>query len=143
MKKRWFVVTGLTILIAIIVYIFFNIPNPSKLDKGEYPQSSQIMDRNGKLLYEIYADKRRVVVNLDQIPKNLINATLAIEDANFYKHNGFDVRGLIRGLYRTLIKKRLQGGSTLTQQLVKNASRKDCFSKNKRSDFDYSYRNYV
>jgi len=121
MKKRWFVVTGLTILIAIIVYIFFNIPNPSKLDKGEYPQSSQIMDRNGKLLYEIYADKRRVVVNLDQIPKNLINATLAIEDANFYKHNGFDVRGLIRGLYRTLIKKRLQGGSTLTQQLVKNA----------------------
>lgn len=111
----------LVIFLAVFVYIIFNIPNPKKLDNGEYPQSSQIMDRNGKLLYEIYADKRRVVVNLDQVPKDLVNATLAIEDANFYKHNGFDLRGLVRGLYRTIIKKRLQGGSTLTQQLVKNA----------------------
>lgn len=126
-KKRkknriWLVLIFLgVIFLAVFVYIIFNIPNPKKLDNGEYPQSSQIMDRNGKLLYEIYADKRRVVVNLDQVPKDLINATLAIEDASFYKHNGFDIRGLVRGLYRTLIKKRLQGGSTLTQQLVKNA----------------------
>lgn len=121
-KKRWLlVVVVLAIFLAIFVYIFFNVPNPSKLDNGEYPQSSQVMDRNGKLLYEIYADKRRVVVNLDQVPKSLINATLAIEDANFYKHNGFDIKGLVRALYRTIIKQRLQGGSTLTQQLVKNA----------------------
>ncbi len=121
-KKNWWL--GLIffgLFLAIFIYIIYNIPNPSKLDKGEYPQSSQIMDRNGKLLYEIYADKRRVVVTLDQIPQNLKNATIAIEDANFYKHNGFDIRGLIRGLYRTIVKKRLQGGSTLTQQLVKNA----------------------
>ncbi|MDD4106608.1 MAG: PBP1A family penicillin-binding protein [Candidatus Shapirobacteria bacterium] len=121
-KKRWWLLlVALIGLFMATIYIIFNIPNPSKLDKGEYPQSSQVMDRNGKLLYEIYADKRRVVVGLDQVPKNLINATLAIEDANFYKHNGFDIKGLIRGLYRTLVKKRLQGGSTLTQQLVKNA----------------------
>jgi len=120
-KWWWFLSIFLVGLLVTILYIIFNIPNPSKLDNGEYPQSSQVMDRNGKLLYEIYADKRRVVVTLDQVPKNLINATLAIEDANFYKHNGFDVKGLLRGLYRTMIKKRLQGGSTLTQQLVKNA----------------------
>lgn len=120
-NKWWLLLIVLIVFLAIFIFVLYNIPNPSKLDNGEYPQSSQIMDRNGKLLYEIYADKRRVVVNLDQIPKNLINATLAIEDANFYKHNGFDFKGLIRGLYRTIFKQRLQGGSTLTQQLVKNA----------------------
>lgn len=51
----------------------------------------------------------------------MVLATLAIEDAGFYKHFGFDVRGILRGLYRTIIQGRLQGGSTLTQQLVKNA----------------------
>jgi penicillin-binding protein 1C len=121
-KKRWVLATViLGILVAVLVYIIFNVPNPQKLSNGEYPQSSQVMDRNGNLLYEIYADKRRVVVNLDQVPKSLINATIAIEDANFYRHNGFDIKGLIRGLYRTIVKQRLQGGSTLTQQLVKNA----------------------
>jgi len=120
-KKWWLWLIILGVFLAVFVYIIYNIPNPSKLDNGEYPQSSQVMDRNGKLLYEIYADKRSVVVTLDQVPKSLKNATMAIEDANFYKHNGFDVKGLLRGLYRTIIKKRLQGGSTLTQQLVKNA----------------------
>ena len=122
-RNRWWLLllVVLIIFLATFIYILFNIPNPTKLDNKEYPQSSQIFDRNGNLLYEIYADKRRVVVNLDQIPQSLKNATIAIEDANFYKHNGFDVKGLLRGLYRTVVKKRLQGGSTLTQQLVKNA----------------------
>lgn len=122
-KKIWWI-GGLILLlvgILIIVFVSLNVPNPKKLSSGEYPQSSQIFDRNGKLLYEIYADKRRVPVTLSEVPDNLKKATLAIEDANFYKHGGFDVRGLLRGLYRTLIEKRLQGGSTLTQQLVKNA----------------------
>ncbi|MCW1949186.1 MAG: transglycosylase domain-containing protein [Candidatus Shapirobacteria bacterium] len=122
-KKFWWI-AGLILLLVIILVIFFisfNVPNPKKLSSGDYPQSSQIFDRNGKLLYEIYADKRRVPVILSEVPDNLKKATLAIEDANFYKHGGFDVRGLLRGLYRTLIEKRLQGGSTLTQQLVKNA----------------------
>lgn len=109
------------LVIATVIYISFNVPNPKKLSSTDYPQSSQIFDRNGKLLYEIYADKRRVPVKLEEVPQNLQRATLAIEDANFYKHGGFDVRGLLRGLYRTIIEKRLQGGSTLTQQLVKNA----------------------
>jgi len=122
-KKFWLIAGVLTVLIivAIIIYISFNVPNPKKLSSSDYPQSSQIFDRNGKLLYEIYADKRRVPVKLEEVPENLQKATLAIEDANFYKHGGFDIRGLLRGLYRTIVEKRLQGGSTLTQQLVKNA----------------------
>ncbi len=122
-KKIWWVVLVFLVLglVGMVVFISFNVPNPKKLSSTDYPQSSEIFDRNGKLLYEIYADKRRVPVSLSEVPQNLKNATLAIEDANFYKHGGFDVRGLLRGLYRTVIEKRLQGGSTLTQQLVKNA----------------------
>lgn len=65
--------------------------------------------------------QRRTPVKLEEISDNLKKATLAIEDYNFYKHGGFDVKGLVRGMYRTIFQKRLQGGSTLTQQLVKNA----------------------
>lgn len=114
-------ILGLIIGAIGVGLILKGVPNPRKLSSDEYPESSYIMDRNGKLLYEIYADKRRTPVNLESVPDNLKKATLAIEDVNFYKHFGFDFRGLMRGLYRTVFKKRLQGGSTLTQQLVKNA----------------------
>ncbi|MDP4010014.1 MAG: transglycosylase domain-containing protein [Candidatus Shapirobacteria bacterium] len=123
-KKNWpirFLVLFLSVFLIGTIYIIRDIPNPTKLVTDEYPESSQIFDRNDKLLYEFYSDKRRVTVNLSQIPDSMKKATLAIEDANFYKHGGFDWKGILRGLYRTLIKKRLQGGSTLTQQLVKNA----------------------
>lgn len=110
------------ITVLSIVYISKNIPNPKKLMMAdEFPESSQIFDRNGKLLYEIYADKDRVPVPLNQIPETLKKATLAVEDEKFYQHNGFDLKGIMRGLYRSIFQKRLQGGSTLTQQLVKNA----------------------
>lgn len=112
----------LGILVAsVIVWIVKDIPNPRKLSSGDFPESSQILDRNGKLIYEIYTDKRRQEVEFEMIPEKLVLATLAIEDAGFYSHFGFDVKGILRGLYRTVIERRLQGGSTLTQQLVKNA----------------------
>ncbi len=108
--------------LGILLYLLLkDMPNPKKLGSGEYAESSQIMDRNGKMLYEIYADKNRTSVTLLDVPDKMIKATLAIEDNNFYKHIGFDIKGIIRGLYRTIFQKRLQGGSTITQQLVKNA----------------------
>ena len=118
--KRWWLLLLLIGLILTIVYVVREIPNPQKLGRDDYSQSSQILDRKGRLLFEIYSDKKRTAVTLSEIPDHLKNATLAIEDANFYKHHGFDIKGILRGLYRTLIKKRLQGGSTITQQLVKN-----------------------
>ncbi|MBU1129754.1 transglycosylase domain-containing protein, partial [Patescibacteria group bacterium] len=119
-KKKWWL--GLLVLALLLFgFLMRDLPSPRKLSTFEYPESSRIFDRKGKLLYEIYADKNRVVVGLDQIPENLKEATIAIEDAKFYKHFGFDLKGIARGLYRTIFKKRLQGGSTITQQLVKNA----------------------
>jgi 1A family penicillin-binding protein len=113
---------GIVILVGFLGYgLFKDMPNPKKLSSGEYSESSQIMDRNGKILYEIYADKNRTSVVLANIPDKMIKATLAIEDNNFYNHSGFDIKGIIRGLFRTVFQGRLQGGSTLTQQLVKNA----------------------
>lgn len=112
------------LLLSVIGFCFYflkDVPNPTKLGANEYSESSQIFDRKGNLLYEMYSDKRRISVPLEEVPDNLKKATLAIEDVNFYKHAGFDFKGIARGLYRTLFKKRLQGGSTLTQQLVKNA----------------------
>jgi membrane carboxypeptidase/penicillin-binding protein len=71
-----------------------DLPNPSKLISDENPESSLIYDRNGVLLYEFYSDKNRVSVPLSEIPTDLKEATLAIEDANFYKHIGLDFKVL-------------------------------------------------
>lgn len=118
--NKWLILSLILIVLSTF-YVIKEIPNPTKLSSGEYPQSSQILDRKGRLLFEIYSDKRRTPIELKEVPDSLKKATLAIEDINFYKHNGFDLKGILRGLYRTVFKKRLQGGSTLTQQLVKNA----------------------
>lgn len=123
-KKRfiWYLFIFLLVSFSLfLLYLAKDIPNPKTLSTKEYPESSQIFDRNQKLLYEFYSDQRRLPARLAEIPSTLIQATLAIEDANFYHHFGFDLKGILRGLYRTLLKKRLQGGSTITQQLVKNA----------------------
>ena len=122
-KSRWLWISMGCMILAMaggVAYFLRDIPSPKILSEGNYEESSQLLDRNGKLIYEMYSDKRRTSVQLDQVPKTLKEATLAIEDANFYKHGGFDFRGILRGLWRTVIEKRLQGGSTLTQQLVKN-----------------------
>ena len=123
-KQRyfWIAVAGIFILgSGLIAYALRDMPNPRNLTTDSYAESSKLFDRKGKLLYEMYSDKRRTSVTFKDVPDSLKMATLAIEDANFYKHNGFDFKGILRGLFRTVFQKRLQGGSTLTQQLVKNA----------------------
>jgi 1A family penicillin-binding protein len=121
-KVKLILLSGLLVLIISgTVMVVQSVPNPGKLSTDIYPENSEVLDRNGKKIYEIYSDKRRSLVEFKDIPDNLVKATLAIEDANFYNHFGFDIKGMIRGLYRTVVERRLQGGSTLTQQLVKNA----------------------
>lgn len=121
--KLFFVFLFFVIFFPLVFLLLFarDFPSPKELTTKEYPESSQIFDRQGQLLYEFYSDQRRLPTTLDKLPSSLIQATLAIEDSNFYHHFGFDLKGILRGLYRTLFKKRLQGGSTITQQLVKNA----------------------
>jgi len=102
-------------------WLFWGIPLPTQLTSQQVPISTKIFDRNGKLIYEVYADKRSTPIKLDEIPVHVKNATIAIEDKDFYKHYGISFTGVVRAAYKTLIEKKLQGGSTLTQQLVKNS----------------------
>ena len=97
----------------------FNLPSPDKVIRRE-GFSTKILDRNGRVLYDIFTDERRTPVTLGDIPNYLQKGTIAIEDKNFYKHKGFDAIGMLRGFLRVFTRGRAQGGSTLTQQLVKN-----------------------
>lgn len=86
------------------------------------PASSQILDMNGNLITNIHATENRTLVTLDKIPKNLQNAFIAVEDNRFYEHSGVDPRGILRALYSNIVSGEVaEGGSTITQQLAKNA----------------------
>lgn len=110
------------ILLSGLFYYFIlrDLPSPTKLASTNLPQSTQIFDRNGALLYTIYGSRNQTTIPLATIPKNLQNATIAIEDKDFYHHGPIDIRGIARAIYVTLSRQQVQGGSTITQQLVKN-----------------------
>ena len=103
----------------VLPLLAFNLPSPDEVVRRE-GFSTKILDRNGEALYDIFENQRRTPVSLDEVPEFLKQATIAIEDKNFYSHQGFDPLGMVRGLSRILTLGRAQGGSTLTQQLVKN-----------------------
>jgi penicillin-binding protein 1C len=109
-----------SVLLAVSFWLFWGIPLPTNLSSDEYPVSTKLFDRKGKLIYEIYSEQRRTPIKLEELPEYLKEATIAIEDKDFYKHYGFSMTGILRAAYNIAIKQKLQGGSTLTQQLVKN-----------------------
>ena len=98
-----------------------SLPNPQLLSRRDLQVTSKIFDRNGVLLYEIYADQNRSPLPLVEIPDVLKHATIAIEDRDFYKHQGISLRGILRASRETILHKQVQGGSTITQQLIKSA----------------------
>ncbi len=110
-------------LLFIYFYIFYQLPNPANLKNYQViPLSTHILDRNGKLLYEIYREQNRTPVKITQLPNYVIEATIAIEDKNFYHHQGVSlIGGIFRAIKDTLLRQKLQGGSTITQQLIKSA----------------------
>lgn len=110
------------LFLPLVIFIFLqDLPNPQLLSSRQISQTTKMYDRNGVLLYEIYANQNRTLVPLAKIPKHLILATIAIEDRQFYNHNGIDVKGIIRAFRETIVNKNIQGGSTITQQLIKSA----------------------
>lgn len=125
-KLRYFFVgtifSFLFIFLPLLVLLFLqDLPHPTELTSRQIAQTTKIYDRNGTLLYEIYASQNRTLVPLSEIPKHLQQATLAIEDKNFYKHPGFDIAAIIRALRENSGGEIVQGGSTITQQLIKSS----------------------
>jgi len=109
------------ILIPSHIIVWLNdLPSPDLLITRSVPVPTRILDRNGRLLYEIYIEKRYEPVKLNKIPQHVIEATIAVEDDEFYTHFGFNPKSMIRAAKSTFIDDNLQGGSTITQQLVKN-----------------------
>ena len=109
--------------IVLFAYYSKDLPNPNKIIDRSISLSTKIYDRTGEeLLYEIHGPENRTLIQLEELPDYVKNATIAIEDKNFYEHKGISLLGIIRGQIIPRIQgKRSQGGSTLTQQFVKNA----------------------
>src|SRR3990167_1264138 len=107
---------------TIFAFVIFarDLPSPYKLTSRDASLSTKIYDRNGKLLYDIFGDKNRALVKWDGLPQYVKQATIAIEDKDFYKHSGFSPLGIARSVVNIFVFRNLQGGSTITQQVVKN-----------------------
>lgn len=114
----------LVVMLGAIGATFYSVARflPSGADIGNYQptEATKIISDDGVVLAEVFEENREFV-KLDDIPKALQDATIAIEDSRFYKHIGIDLKGIARALYQNLRKKEIsQGGSTITQQLARN-----------------------
>ena len=113
------------ILFALITFWIttFNIPDLGSFESRKIRQSTKIYDRTGEhLLFELHDDERRTLTNYEDISRHVKNATIAIEDAEFYEHIGIRPVATFRAVFiQPLRGKGVQGGSTLTQQVVKNS----------------------
>lgn len=107
-------------VLAMFLLVARDLPDPNQVQR-KTGYSTVILDREGEeVLFDLYTDENRKFTPLDEIPEYLQQATVAVEDKDFYEHQGFDIMGMLRGLSRLFTRGRAQGGSTLTQQLVKN-----------------------
>jgi len=112
---------GILLTILIIIFFVVQVPSPSELANRDLAAATKIYDRNGELLYDIFKDQNRTPVNFEDIPVYVRQATIAIEDKDFYKHQGFSMVGITRAFSDSILSRKIEGGgSTLTQQLVKN-----------------------
>ena len=112
---------GSLAFVALMAWFAKDLPDPNNISSRTVAQTTRIYDRTGQdLLYEIHGDEKRTIVDLDHISNDLKNATIAVEDKNFYQHKGFDIKGYLRAIVTDIIRRgKSQGGSTITQQLVK------------------------
>ncbi len=119
-------VAGLVIAGGLFIWIStLEIPDLSAFEQRRILQSTKIYDRTGEvLLYDLHQDVRRTIVPFEEISYHIKNASVAIEDANFYSHYGISPRGILRAAFSNLGEGDLlggQGGSTITQQVIKNS----------------------
>ena len=114
--------TFLLLCFAAYLQLTNDLPDPNRLIDRQVPESTKIYDRTGQtVLYEIHGDQKRTMISLKDVPDNLKNATIAVEDKDFYKHSGFSLWAIFRTIVTNVLFEKKAGGSTLTQQFIKNA----------------------
>lgn len=116
-----FSLASISLLAAWGLYTLRDLPDVAELETRELEASSKIYDREGNLMYTIFDSKNRTLAKLKDIPIHLQLATLAAEDHEFYNHPGISLRGMGRAVIKYFKEGEITGGSTITQQLIKNA----------------------
>jgi penicillin-binding protein 1C len=122
-RLRIFLFPGLFLLASFLLYTFWGLPSVDSLPDHVLTPSVRITDRNGHLLYEILPEVggRNTVLSIEHIPQCLKDATIAVEDKNFYSHPGVDLTGIVRALWINIRGgETIAGGSTITQQVARN-----------------------
>src|SRR3989449_3115672 len=129
-RPQFYLPTLIVLLAIIFVAIYFGIVSSqlkaeaatydlSKLEQME--SASVILDRNGKIFGQIYVENRETIP-YDQLPRDLVNAVVAMEDNKFYQHSGYDLSGIVRAAFKNFVAGHVrQGASTITQQLARNS----------------------
>ncbi|HLA08226.1 MAG TPA: transglycosylase domain-containing protein, partial [Anaerolineales bacterium] len=122
-KSAKYILAGLVLISVLLAYLFWDLPSVDSLPDTYMTPSVRITDRNGRLLYEIIPQEggRNTVLSIESIPQCLKDATIAVEDKNFYSNPGIDLTGIIRALWINIKGgETIAGGSTLTQQVARN-----------------------
>jgi 1A family penicillin-binding protein len=127
---KFVLLSGFTFIIfcffaGLIVFAYFakDLPDPEKINARKITESTKIYDRTGQIiLYEIHGEEKRTLIGSEQIPEFIKQATISAEDDEFYQHHGIDFKGILRAVLINLRGKNIQqGGSTITQQFIKNS----------------------
>jgi 1A family penicillin-binding protein len=116
-------IVGFLAVAGIFAWFAKDLPSPGKLSSRNIVQSTKIYDRTGDhLLYEVHGEEKRTQISLSEVPDTMKYATITLEDQNFYSHHGIEIRGIIRAALKDFINLgAAQGGSTITQQLIKRS----------------------
>lgn len=127
-RRNWFVIlawmasmgilAGVLVIGAILAYFSTQVPDFRGLTEYRPALISKVYDRHGNIIAE-YANERRIWVPINEIPKPVIQAFLAAEDTHFFEHGGVDFKAIARAFLVNLFTDRMQGGSTITQQVAK------------------------
>jgi penicillin-binding protein 1A len=128
--ERWLWIVGISALslvafvgvsgALVLWYAGRGLPSADSLRKYEFPETTRVYDVHGTVAAEMFSE-RRTVVSMQRVPRVLVLSVLAAEDADFYHHIGMDLPSMFRALWRSVLAGRAaQGGSTITQQVVKN-----------------------
>ncbi len=115
--------SGVAVLVCLLVYVFWDLPSVDSLPANLITPSVRITDRNGRLLYDILPSQtgRQASLSFENLPQCMKDATLAVEDKNFYHNPGVDLEGIVRALWINLQGgETIAGGSTITQQVARN-----------------------
>lgn len=114
---------GVLFTIGLFIYFSKDLPSPTAMNSRTVAESTKIYDRTGEhLLYDVHGEEKRTIIPFEQIPENVKFATISLEDQGFYDHHGVVISAIVRSALKDVLKgAKAQGGSTITQQLVKQS----------------------